>query len=84
MNYNYSYETDGLTYLDIRRTSEKYPFSMVGTYIKDLEKIAALKKAEHRKTTKNILLTPMAFLKTGQVKFPELYSAIRNSSPRGP
>ena len=49
MNYKYSYETDGLTYLDIRRTSEKYPFSMVGTYIKDLEKIAAIKEGQHRK-----------------------------------
>ncbi len=49
MNYNYSYETDGLTYLDIKRTHEKYPFSMVGTYIKDLEKIAAINERQHRK-----------------------------------
>jgi len=47
MNYNYTYETDGLTYLDIQRTHEKYPFSMVGTYIKDLEKIAALTERKH-------------------------------------
>ncbi len=56
MNYNYSYKTDGLTYLDIQRTHEKYPFSMVGTYIKDLEKIAALKESEHRKNYENYII----------------------------
>ena len=56
MNYNYSYKTDGLTYLDIQRTHEKYPFSMVGTYIKDLEKIAAIKESEHRRNYEDYII----------------------------
>ena len=56
MNYNYAYKTDGLTYLDIQRTADKYPFSMVSTYIKDLEKIAAIKEDQHKRNYQEYII----------------------------
>ncbi|TDJ08097.1 MAG: hypothetical protein E2O68_02600 [Deltaproteobacteria bacterium] len=56
MNYDYIYKVAGMTSFDEDRLIEKYPFSLLATSVKDLEKIGSRVDDEKRKKLEGMLV----------------------------
>ena len=81
MNYNYNYQVDGLTGLDVSRLSAKYPFSMEVVTVKDLEKLAANKERNRTEVMSHNLSETFGLSSERSIEVAKLmvsYQAIQN------